>query len=84
MELKLKTTPTHADSGTIVDEYGALWNYSDLKAAHDIRLATTKGLDGEPIRGFYHNGTLFIVNLSDAKKYFDSMKSEACSDMHRM
>ena len=73
MEIKLKAAPSDADKGIIVDEYGALWRYSGPETAHGIFLATTKGLDGEAIQGFYQNRTLFIVNWSDAKKYFNSM-----------
>ncbi len=70
MEIKLKTAPSDADTGIIVDEYGALWKYSGPKSVHGIFLAITKGLDGEAIQGFYQNGTLFIVDLSNARKYF--------------
>lgn len=73
MEIKLKTKPAHDIGQTILDEHGALWRYSGPKPAHGIFLATTKGLDGGDIQGFYQNGTLFIVNWSDAKNYFNSM-----------
>ena len=73
MEIKLKTAPSDVETGIIVDEYGALWKYSGPKPAHGIFRATTKGLDGEDIQGFYQNGTLFILNWSDAKNYFNSM-----------
>ncbi|MGO9117826.1 MAG: hypothetical protein ACLQPD_09475 [Desulfomonilaceae bacterium] len=82
MEIKLKTASSDADKGIVVDEYGALWNYTGPKPAHGIFLATTKGLNGESIQGFYQNGTLFIVNLSDARKYFSSMNSENHGDAH--
>lgn len=84
MEIKLKAAPSDLDTGVIVDEYGVLWNFSDPEAPHGIRMATTKGLDGEPIRGFHQNGKLFILDLSEAKKYFSSRKSGDCSDMHHM
>ena len=82
MEIKLKTASSDADTGIVVDEYGALWNLLGPKPAHGIFLATAKGLKGESIQGFYQNGTLFIVNLSDARKYFSSMNSENHGDVH--
>jgi hypothetical protein len=84
MEIKLKTTPADDNGQTILDEHGALWKYSGPEPAHGIFLAITKGLDGEDIQGFYQNGTLFIVSLSDARKYFNSVNSENCRDMHNM
>lgn len=84
MEIKLKTTPSAADTGIIMDEHGVLWNYSGSKAAHGILPATAKGLDGAAIQGFYQNGTMFIVNLSDARKYFDSMISKNYDDMQHL
>ena len=78
MEIKLKTILAGESGEAIVDEYGFLWNCLAAKAPHGILSATTKGLDGETIQGFYQNGTLFIVNLSDARKYFGSMNSENC------
>ncbi|MGO9569098.1 MAG: hypothetical protein ACLP5H_16300 [Desulfomonilaceae bacterium] len=84
MEIKLKTTPADDNGEAILDEHGALWKYSGLKAAHGIFMATTKGLDGEAIQGFYQSGTLFIVNLSDARKYFNSVNSENGRDLPNM
>jgi hypothetical protein len=81
MEIKLKTTQSAADTGIIMDEHGVLWNYLGSKAAHGILPATAKALDGRPIQGFYQNGTMFIVNLSDARRYFGSVISENYSDM---
>jgi hypothetical protein len=82
MEIRLKVAPSDADTGIIVDEYGALWKYSGPKRGHAPFLATTKGLDGEAIQGFYQNGTLFIVDVSDARKYFRSVNSESWRDIH--
>lgn len=73
MEIKLKTTPVDENGQTLVDEYGALWNYLGPRAVHGIFMATTKGSDGEDIHGFFQNGILFIVTCSDAKNYFNSM-----------
>lgn len=81
MEIKLKTTPSAADTGIIMDEHGVLWNYRGSKAAHGILSATAKGLDGQSIQGFYQNGTMFIVNLSDARKYFGATSLENYGDM---
>ena len=79
MEVKLKIASVDdINKRIIVDEYGALWSYSGPGGADGIFLATTNGLLGEAIQGFYQNGTLFIVNLSDARKYFSSMNPENC------
>ncbi len=82
MEIKLKTTPADADSEAIVDENGALWNFSGSIPAFGIFSAVTEGPDGEIIRGFYQNGRVFIVNLSEAKKYFNLRELEDCREMH--
>jgi hypothetical protein len=79
MEIKLKTTPPVSATGAIVDEYGVSWNLSGAKVARDIFLATAQGPDGASIGGFYKNGALFIVNLSDAKKYFSSGHLYCCA-----
>jgi hypothetical protein len=84
MEIKLKTSLSDVGTGIIVDEHGVLWNRVTPEAKHGIFLATTRGLNGVAIQGFYQNGTMFIVDLSEAKKYFSSMKSENCLDMHHM
>lgn len=78
MEIKLKTILSAESREMIIDEYGVLWNYLAPKAAYGTLPATAKGLDGDTIQGFYRNGALFIVNLSDAKKYFGSLYSETC------
>ena len=82
MEIKLKTTRSDADSEAIVDEHGALWNFSGSIPAFGIFPATTKGPDGEIIRGFYQNGRVFIVNLSEARKYFRLRKLEDRCEAH--
>lgn len=84
MEIKLKTTPSDLDSEAIVDEHGALWNFSGAIAALGIMFATTKGPDGDTIKGYYQNGRVFILNLSDARKYFSLTKLEDCRDPNRM
>lgn len=84
MEIKLKTTRSDDEGWTIVDEYGALWNLEGPKPAHGIFVASTKGQSGEPISGFYLNGTLFIVNFHEARKYFGSMKLEHRRDVHHL
>ncbi len=84
MEIKLKTTLADDKGQSVLDEHGALWKYSGPKPAHGIFLATTKGLDGEDIQAFYQNGTLFIVNWSDAKNYFNSMNFMQYWDMHNL
>jgi hypothetical protein len=76
MEIKLKTIVSAESKEMIIDEFGVSWNYLAPEAAYDILPATTKGLDGDTIQGFYQNGALFIVNLSDARKYFGSLYSE--------
>ncbi len=81
MEIKLKTTLADPDTGLIVDEHGVLWNQLSPKPKHGIFPATTEGMDGEAIRGFYRNGSLFILDLSEAKKYFSSMESENRRDL---
>lgn len=81
MEIKLKTTPADGNGENILDEYGTLWKYSGPQPSPEIFLATTKGLDGEDIHGFYRNGTLFIVNWSDAKNYFNSLNLMNFLDM---
>jgi hypothetical protein len=91
MEIRLKASPSDTDTGIIVDEYGALWKfvdeygalwkYSGPKRVHSLFLATAKGLGCEAVQGFYQNGTLFIVDVSDARKYFSSVNSNNCCDM---
>lgn len=76
MELKLRTAHSNAGAGIIVDEYGTLWKYSGSRGAEGRFLATTKGLNGKAIRGFYHNGNVFIVTLSDARMYFSVVSLE--------
>jgi hypothetical protein len=44
---------------------------------HFFPMGTTR-LDGEAIQGFYQNGTLFIVDVSDARRYFSSVNAEWC------
>jgi hypothetical protein len=78
MEIKLKTTRPDESGETILDEHGALWNYSGPKSANGIFPATTKGLSGEDIFGFYQNGALFIVNRTDARDHFNSICKRGC------
>ncbi len=73
VEIKLTTMLAGENREMVIDEHGVLWKYSCPGAVHGILSATTKGIDGEAIQGFYQNGTLFIVNLSDARKYFRSI-----------
>ncbi len=73
MEIKLKAARSNIETGLIVDEYGALWKYSGTRIGRDIFLATTNGLNGETIQGFYQNGIVFIVSLSDARRYFSGV-----------
>jgi len=80
MEIKLKTAPGLGEMEIIVDEFGASWNPGP-KVAQGISLATTRGLDGEPISAYYRDGTLFIVNLSDAKRYFGKTNPEKFNEM---
>ncbi|MFH1115997.1 MAG: hypothetical protein V1792_18955 [Pseudomonadota bacterium] len=73
MEIRLKTTPSDSESEAIVDEHGAVWSFSCSEAVIDIFPATTKGPKGETVRGFYQNGKVFILSLSEATKYFSTM-----------
>jgi hypothetical protein len=84
VEIRLNTAHSNADAGIVVDEYGALWKYSWLKGAHGTFMATTKGLEGETIRGVYENGTLVILTFSDARKYFSAVNPETDRDLHHM
>jgi hypothetical protein len=84
MQIKLKTAPPDAETGIIVDEFGASWDYLGSEVADGISLATTTGSDGAVIRGFYRNGALFIVNLHDARKYFSSINHINCRAFQQM
>ncbi len=81
MEIKLKTTLADPGRGLVVDEHGVLWNHVTSKPVHGIFPATTESVNGESIRGFYRDGSLFILDLSEAKKYFNSMESENRRDL---
>ncbi len=76
VEIKLKTMLSGENREMVIDEHGVLWKYLGPGATHGILSATTNGIDGQAIQRFYQNGTLFIVNLSDARKYFRSMNWE--------
>lgn len=66
-----------------MDEYGTLWKYSGSRGAEGRLLATTKGLNGQAIRGFYLDGNVFIVTLSDARMYFTVVSLEnSCEVCH--
>lgn len=83
MELKLRTAHSNAGAGIIVDEYGTLWKYSGSRGVEGRFLATTKGLDGQAVRGFYQNGIVFIVTLSDAQRYFNAVSlDQSCDACH--
>jgi hypothetical protein len=82
MEIKLKVAPSDTDADIMVDEYGALWKYSGPKRVHALLPATTKARDGEAIQGYYQNGALFIVDASEARKYFSSVNSDTWRDIH--
>jgi hypothetical protein len=84
MEIKLKTTRADEREDIFLDEHGALWKYSGPKVVHGIFLATTKGSNGQSIHGYYQNGTLFIVNWTDARNYFNSMNPRSVCHMHSM
>jgi hypothetical protein len=84
MELKLKTAPPDEGRETIVDEHGALWRYSGQKLPHGIFPVTTKGSAGEEIHGYYKSGTLFMVNGTDIRNYFNSMSWRNRRIMHHM
>jgi hypothetical protein len=81
MEIKLKTTLADPDKGLVVDEHGVLWKHVTSKPVHGIFPATTEGVNGESIRGFYRDGSLFILDVSEARKYFSSIESEYCGDL---